>query len=364
MSVRNKKTDNYGRNVGLYNDIVRETLSFVCRSEVPVTSGKIAQHIRRDDTHRMSNEYKIIKRLIRDSDTVNPFAISQRRYLDTAIAENGLRGYAINFRGFLLYLYNEYLMRKDSSKDFEKESDRKLHHLRRRTINKNIHFNQTITKRLRIVLYNPLTIKIAPFLQYWSEFEKYGFNVIELLLQISIELQNQMHIDAYGDTYLIRRATERYVIALENFIYDYELYSMKVHKPLKELINSYRKLIVPLTRNLINKEIERLDFIQREHDEFEMLQELDSMVLRGSNEAISIDKIGHQYINSFKNSVSVLEIVKNKRKYHDYVLADSFDTKNFFGKYPDYYFQIILAIQTLLKSLNKIIFPNSVYQTS
>lgn len=325
MSEDRHKLSNHGRNVGLYNPSIRDILFFVCRSSEPLSAGRIAQHIRGDENRYMSNEYKIIKRLCPLPQTVNRFTNNPRtkRYLNIQVAEDGSYTFVPNLRGFLAYLYNEFLVMRET-KNYEKKIEREFQHLRRPMETGNIRFNQKIAQRIRKVLSNPLIIKIAPFLEYWAEFEKYGFNVVALLLKISVELQNQLHIDAYDDTYLVRRATERFFIALENFFLDRELYLMKRRKPLKELINNYRKLIVPLIRSMINKEVERLDFIQKESDEFEMLQELDCMVLGGRNEVISINKIGRQYSNSFKNSVSVLEIVRNKRKYEDYLLTDSF----------------------------------------
>jgi hypothetical protein len=47
---------------------------------------------------------------------------------------------------------------------------------------------------------------------HWQYFERTGFNIFDLLLSLSIEYQNQMHIDAEEDNYLLRRITERFFI--------------------------------------------------------------------------------------------------------------------------------------------------------
>jgi hypothetical protein len=70
------------------------------------------------------------------------------------------------FRGLLLYVYCEcklVLWEKNSNKWERRESNRYI----------------------RRILSNPLVIQEAPFLLFWEDFNKYGFNVINLLKQIA-----------------------------------------------------------------------------------------------------------------------------------------------------------------------------------
>jgi hypothetical protein len=102
------------------------------------------------------------------------------------------------FRGFLLYLYCECVLvqwKKDTPRYERKES------------------KECILKTLS----NPLVIQEVPFLLHWKNFKKH-FDVIGLLKQIAVELYNQLHITAENDRYLLRRATERYFIQLENHL--------------------------------------------------------------------------------------------------------------------------------------------------
>ncbi len=131
-----------GRNLGLYNEVVRETLFFVCQSEKPLTSGRIAQQIRQDERRRMSNEYKIIKRSCPPVQTVLIGNPRTRRYLDI-VPGDGRYMYVPTFRGFLLYLYNEYRVKKDDSKDYEKKGERDRQHLRPKVISFTIFGNFT-----------------------------------------------------------------------------------------------------------------------------------------------------------------------------------------------------------------------------
>lgn len=75
------------------------------------------------------------------------------------------------------------------------------------------------TGRVRQVIHNRNVQKEAPFLRDCQLHESLGFNVIGLLLQISIELIDQLHIDASNDFYLLRRATERYLAEFNGFFF-------------------------------------------------------------------------------------------------------------------------------------------------
>ncbi|MGH9990578.1 MAG: hypothetical protein ACREAS_09090, partial [Nitrososphaera sp.] len=72
--------------------------------------------------------------------------------------------YSLNFRGFLLYLVGEARSKRQNN------------------------------KRLREVISNPAILEMAPFLQYWQDFERSRFNVIGRLREIGIEFQNLLTI--------------------------------------------------------------------------------------------------------------------------------------------------------------------------
>jgi hypothetical protein len=92
--------------------------------------------------------------------------------------------YALNFRGFLLYLVGESKAKRQDN------------------------------RRLRKVISNPVILELAPFLQYWQDFEKSGFDVTDTLREIGMEFQNLL---TYKIDYLQRRVTERYFFAVDNY---------------------------------------------------------------------------------------------------------------------------------------------------
>lgn len=105
--------------------------------------------------------------------------------------------YVLNFRGFLLFLLN----------------------LSRSGLKKSL-----IRKQIIQVLSNPRTIEIAPFLKYWDDFEKAGFDVISSLREIAVELEshheeNTTALSSGNRTYLLRRATEIYFIKMTNYFF-------------------------------------------------------------------------------------------------------------------------------------------------
>lgn len=97
--------------------------------------------------------------------------------------------YSLNLRGFLLYLVEDSQTERKNS------------------------------RRIRSVISNPAIVQEAPFLMYWQDFEKAGFNVIGLLKKIGTEFQNQLQFD---NDCLLRRVTERYYIELTNYFYSLE----------------------------------------------------------------------------------------------------------------------------------------------
>ena len=71
--------------------------------------------------------------------------------------------YVLNFKGLLLFLLN----------------------LSRSGLKKSL-----IRKQISDVISNPKTIEIAPFLKYWDDFEKAGFDVFSSLKEIATELEH------------------------------------------------------------------------------------------------------------------------------------------------------------------------------
>ena len=76
------------------------------------------------------------------------------------------------------------------------------------------------TDRVRKLIRNPNVQNEAPFLKDFELQEFLGFDVVGLLLQISVELIDQLHIDAGNDDYLLRRAMERYLAEFDRFFFD------------------------------------------------------------------------------------------------------------------------------------------------
>lgn len=96
--------------------------------------------------------------------------------------------YTLNLRGLLLYLFG-----------WAQSTD-----------------NRQRIREISKVISNPALMEKIPFLMHWQYFERIGFNIFDLLLSLSSEYQNQMHIDAEEDNYLLRRITERFFIEVEN----------------------------------------------------------------------------------------------------------------------------------------------------
>ncbi len=332
MCVYTKQLQQHGRNYGLYNDSVRQVLFLVGQSPYPLSLGEIAALIRKDEEKKMSNEYKIVKRLCPPvSSIINVNNPRIRRYLDIVKRDDGSDGYFLNFRGLLVYLFNEYIIQKKESVDYTKKSERERHIYRKHIVNSNTRFNSKIVNRINKVISNPLVIEKAKFLTNWEVFQKQGFDVIGLLLDIGVELQNQLSIDSYDDTYLIRRATERYFIILENFYEEFE-FSISFNtnitkfgelKSLRETMNNYRKLILSLTKEFISKEFKRLDYIDNLSSSFEILKALDKQST-SKTKIISLIPLMSKYKNKFKNSITFLDTIKNARNYPEYIFADNY----------------------------------------
>jgi hypothetical protein len=317
LGIKLIQSQNYGRNMGLYNDLVRETLFFVCQSRVSLSPGRIAQHIRQDESRYMSNEYKIIRRLCPNPQSTDQFTKNPQttRYLDIIVGEDGRDTYVPNFRGFLAYLYNEYLVMK-----------------RPRVVNGNVRFNVKIAKRIRKVISNPLIIKIAPFLGYWEVFERHGFDVVGLLTRLSVELHYQLHIDAEDDNYLLRRAAERYYVELENYFYQYidlmgfftiKKIGLKSYRLICETRTNYRKMMTNRLKEWVDKQLDRINFLNQEGVKSEMFRELDALAAVGATKIISISQLVRKY--GITNYLSAIDTVKNRESlYKKYLVAESF----------------------------------------
>jgi hypothetical protein len=186
--------------------------------------------------------------------------------------------YAPNFRGLLLYLYLCKILRlkSDRREDYKntpgkiKTKEDTMTSTCRKRRNK-----QTVTRIHRIIDKDHI-LEQAPFLKYWQDFEKCGFNVIELLLQISEELYSQLHIDAENDRYLLRRASERYFVGVENYCYEriddpFYFLAEKITPDERNLLaqtrHKYRTNMIPLLKEWIQKQQERIDYIDDKRKE-------------------------------------------------------------------------------------------------
>ena len=74
------------------------------------------------------------------------------------------------------------------------------------------------------MLSNPKTVEIAPFLKYWDDFVKAGFNVFSSLREIAVELEHHHEENTTGLSsgnmmYLLRTATEIYFINVTYYFF-------------------------------------------------------------------------------------------------------------------------------------------------
>ena len=171
----------------------------------------------------------------------------------------------LSFRGLILYVYIESLIHNER---IQKHQGRKRNNnkgpKRKKLSDK---YRQNILK----VLSNPVTTEEIPFLMYWPEFRKSGFDVIGTLMNISSELINQLHVDAEEDNYLIRRATERYFIDINNYYYEdfesrilpAELYLTEIEiqeeKELRNRLRDYRCAVIHIQKTWLLTQLENLD---------------------------------------------------------------------------------------------------------
>lgn len=111
--------------------------------------------------------------------------------------------YALPFAAFwLICSAKNALSAKKGRRNAKEKHKEKAVQLKKYRLNDSI-------DRIRQVIRNRSILKEAPFLRDSELHESLGFDVIRLLLQISIELIDQFRIDASNDSYLLKRAMER-----------------------------------------------------------------------------------------------------------------------------------------------------------
>jgi hypothetical protein len=137
-----------------------------------------------------------------------------------------------------------------------------------------------------------------------------------LLFQIAVELRNQLDLGAEGSDYLLRRVSERYFIALENYFYDI-LGGNRVFSPyyldkigtdkyneLVEKIHRYRELRIYLQKDWIKKQLKELDSIGNECKEFNLTEYLCNSIDNknisrdGTNNIICLQDMIQEYHNN------------------------------------------------------------------
>jgi hypothetical protein len=215
--------------------------------------------------------------------------------------------YTLNLRGLLLYLFHEsnIIFSKNSpTKNLSIYDQRKYDKRKRES-----------KDRIRAVISNPLIIKKLPFLNFWWYFEEAGYNVVDLLLEISREYINQLHIDAEHDNYLLRRITERFFIELENFFYRfsdpifsaYFIKKLRIEEYDKILYksNEYREIILSYQKDWIRKQQEVIEYFDKKCKSFKLKKELcnmlDALEYGDNNSIISIERLAVKYGMSSKD---------------------------------------------------------------
>lgn len=142
--------------------------------------------------------------------------------------------YSLNPRGFVLFLIGE-----SKFKSVNKKGE----------------------KRIREVLSNHETLKIAPFLKNWDIFEQIGFDVINTLRNIGRDFENHVYIKDFEDEDLVYMITERYSDLLEQYLAFVHMYSfpanISLYKKYKDLdIENIRKRYL---LEILNKQKHYLD---------------------------------------------------------------------------------------------------------
>lgn len=184
-------------------------------------------------------------------------------------------GLCLTFRGILAFLHSEHEFRKriedkKGKRDLDKKQKEKAEKGRRANLNSS-------TERIHQVIRNPNVIKEVQFLKDSEFLESLAFDVVDLLLRISQELTDQLHIDSNNDSYLLRRATERYFAEFNSTFFEALHGAVKRRYPInvsfiqfdKNLqkstvvsrLNEYRKSMAELLRKWRTSEIKEIDDI-------------------------------------------------------------------------------------------------------
>lgn len=142
--------------------------------------------------------------------------------------------YSLNPRGFILFLIGESKVKSVNKKG---------------------------EKRIRDVLSNHETLKMAPFLKYWDIFEQIGFDVINTLRNIGRDFENHIYLKDFSDEDLVYMITERYSDLLEQYLTFVHMYSfpanISLYKKYKDLdIENIRKRYL---LEILNKQKHYLD---------------------------------------------------------------------------------------------------------
>ena len=192
--------------------------------------------------------------------------------------------YSPNFRGLLLYLYSCKILRlKDYNRDGYKNTPGRIKAKDdTRTSTSTKRKDSRAAEKIRSGINRGHVLEQAPFLKYWQDFEKCGFNVIEILLQIAEELYSQLKIDAENDRYLLRRASERYFVGVENYCYEqidnpFYFLAEKITPDERNLLaqtrHKYRKHMIPFLKEWIQKQQETIDMIDDKRKEDDIAQD-------------------------------------------------------------------------------------------
>lgn len=121
------------------------------------------------------------------------------------------------FRGLLAYLFSEYELQNTSRAKKGKRNAKEKYN--EKIVQPNEYSLNDSNNRIRQVIRNQSILEEAPFLRDSDLHESLGFDVIGLLLKISIELIGQLHIDTSNDFYLLKRAMERYLAEFDGFFF-------------------------------------------------------------------------------------------------------------------------------------------------
>ena len=149
-------------------------------------------------------------------------------------------------------------------------------------------------------------------------------------MNISIELQNQLHITYEDDTYLLRKATERYCIELENyyetFIENPSFYQIRVHgineyNSIQGKFNKYRKMIIDFENNNLKKKKSTIQALSEKCMLYECSAELDFLEKKGIIVIRIMDILNKCSFPNLKSNLSILKTICSR--YAQYDLIDS-----------------------------------------